>query len=137
MTPTQLTKAFENLSLSAEAFDHRAHLAVAWTYLQDRPLPEAMIALRDGIKRFATHHGAPGKYHETMTFFLLTTLSARLSPESDFETFLAQNPDLQGEWKALLAAHYSPALLESYEAKAAFLLPDRLLPPEPKKAPAT
>ena len=117
---------FESCELRAEEFPHRAHLRLAWIYLRELPLPEGFIKLRDGIKRFAAHHGASGKYHETITFMYGVLVKERLVRcDGDFETFERVNPDLfLGGSRSILYTYYSRALLESPEARSQFVLPD-------------
>ena len=54
-----LVRQLESGQLDAATFHHADHVELAWRLLQTRPLPEAMIALRDGLKRLTAQHGVP------------------------------------------------------------------------------
>jgi hypothetical protein len=133
MTGNALIEAFESGELDPEVFDHEHHLALAWAYLRNHPLPEAMILMRDGLKRFTALHGAEGKYHETLTFALVAIIAERMATHesSDWPRFLAKNSDLITQWRTLLGRYYSSQRLDSPQARQAFLWPDR---PEPLSA---
>jgi hypothetical protein len=113
-----------------DAFSHRDHLRLAFAYARRGGVRAAVHGAR-GIRAFAEAHGAPGKYHETLTVGwarVVGTLAAA-SPARDFDAFLASHPELLR--RDLLSAHYSDALLFSDEARASFVEPDRApLPPE-------
>ena len=48
-------------------FHHREHVRVAWYYLTQAPLPEALVRFSNALRRFALARGKPGLYHETIT----------------------------------------------------------------------
>ena len=73
----ELMTRFEHCTLSPEAFGHREHVQVAWCCLDDDPLPAALTRFCDGLRRFAVHHGAPGKVHETITLAYLLLIHER------------------------------------------------------------
>lgn len=118
---------FEACALSPAAFDHRGHLRIAWIYLQAVPLEEAVGRICRGIERFAAHLGVPQKYNETLTAALVRLMAhgGGADRSLSFSAFLAANPELVDDAQGLLARHYSPALLESAEARHAFVPPDR------------
>ena len=76
------------------------------------------------IRELAEALGAPGKYHDTLTvgWARLVAHHAVGSRAASFGEFLEQNPALRR--RDLLGAHYSPELLFSAEARAAFVEPD-------------
>src|SRR5690349_16413411 len=69
---------FESLDVSPAEFNHAAHVRLAWIYLRDHPLPEAMMRFRDSLKRFAAHHGKSDLYHETITFAFIFLIHERI-----------------------------------------------------------
>jgi hypothetical protein len=81
-----------------------------------------------GIRAFAGHLGANDKYHQTITEALVRIIGLRLAwqPVSDWQDFLALNPDLVDQAKEVLFQHYSPERLFSDEARSRFVEPDRL-----------
>ena len=118
----EFLNAFENCSL--KEFPHRDHIRVAWSYLQENALPEAMIKMRDGIKKFAVHVGKTNLYHETITLAYVLIISDRIAQGgrgADWNEFSKKNPDLF-RWKpSVLDEYYSAEVLASDLAKASFL----------------
>jgi len=120
--------AFEDLSLDPKSFTHRSHLRLAWWCLRQAPLGEAARRCAEDIKRFATHHGQPQKFHLTLTLaFMHIVQERRLAgpPRERFEEFLSRNPDLLGNARAVIGRHYSDSALSDPAARIAFVSPDR------------
>jgi hypothetical protein len=131
MTAPELVPAFEACTLAAERFRHREHLLVAWTYLRETPLAAAAARFIAALRRFAEAHGAPAKYHETVTWAYLALVNERLHGDgsacgarAQFDAFLAANADLLDPERAL-GAYYDPATLASERARRVFVLPRR------------
>lgn len=115
--------AMEDLSFPAADFHHRDHVRLAWLYARDWPEDDGRRCA-DTIRRYATHHGAPGKYHHTMTlawFRVVAGLRSR-EPEAEFDAFLEAHPELLD--RELLARYYSADRLRSEQARAGWLEPD-------------
>jgi hypothetical protein len=64
-----LVDRLERCLLAKEEFHHRDHLAVAVVYLYASDLETSLDRMRNSLKRFASHHGVTGLYHETLTRF--------------------------------------------------------------------
>ena len=122
-------RAFEDATLPADRFHHRDHVWVAWRYLRERPLLEALTRFTESLQRFAAAHGHPGLYHETITwayFFLIHERMVQADEGETWEAFEARNPDLF-TWKpSVLDSYYRPETLASDRARRAFLMPDLL-----------
>lgn len=134
LTDDEFVTAFENLSLGAESFGHRDHVRLAWIYLNRYPAHEALPLFANGLRQFATHLGAAGKYHETITWAYLALINERMARGEDqaetqdlsWETFSTANADLF-EWPGgALAKYYKQSTLDSDLARHAFLMPDRV-----------
>jgi hypothetical protein len=106
-----------------EEFSHGDHLRVAFAYARLGGLQAAVDGARR-IREFAEAHGAPAKYHETMTvgWARLVGTRAVASEPLSFTAFLAAHPELHR--RDLLSVHYSRELLFSDRARAAFVEPD-------------
>ena len=118
-------RAFEDLSFPAEQFHHREHLRVAWLYLNSSDATRAAERMSRGIRRFADHHGATGKYHHTLTLFWMRLVGAALVETpggSTFDEFLAAHGELAQ--KNLFAKYYSQALLQTAAAREGWVEPD-------------
>jgi hypothetical protein len=122
-----LLSAFESCTLPNEAFHHADHVHVTWLYLERFPTLEALARFTAALKRYASHHGAPERYHETITlayFFLIAERRARSPLHVSWEAFAAANPDLL-RWKGgVLEERYAPETLASDLARRVFVLPD-------------
>ena len=76
-----LIRRFEDCTLPREAWNHRAHLAVATWYLFHLPREAATERIREGIQRFNASLGNTKGYHETITLAWIA-LVARLLREA-------------------------------------------------------
>lgn len=128
LTPDDLAfqSRFESGDLPPSAFDHRAHVRLAWIYLSQHDPDAAHRRMRSVLLAFLARNGiGAGKYHETLTrgwilavrHFMDRTVEARSA-----EAFLEANPRLLD--RDILLSHYSAERLLSDEARAAFVEPD-------------
>ena len=116
--------AFEACEVAGSDFHHADHVRLAWIYLSDHPLLEAMERFTASIKRFAAYNGAAGLYHETITWAYLLLIHERMNGEASFDDFRAANADLF-TWKpSILDTYYRSETLFSDRARQAFVLPD-------------
>jgi len=122
-------EAFESGTVNPEAFDHEAHIYVAWLYLQEFPVLQAGQRYADSLRRLTRQLGIPGKYHETITWFFMFLIDERqrLGSGNDWFSFRRNNEDLfaRGE-QNILSRYYRRETLASDSARQAFVLPDRL-----------
>jgi hypothetical protein len=121
-------EAFERGEIDPEAFDHEAHVYLAWLYLERFPLPEALGKFDVALRRLTVKLGVPGKYHATITWFFLLLIAERRNadPGADWNRFRRRNADLV-EDGGLLGRYYSRRTLASDRARQSFVLPDRVL----------
>jgi len=126
MKDLDFIKKFESCQLSAEEFTHKNHVRMAFIYLRSNNFPEALILIRNGIKKFAGHHQVDGLYNETITFWYSTLVNDRLakSGEVSWKQFKKQNGDLFVKTFDFLKLFYKIETIQSLEAKKKFLLPD-------------
>ena len=120
-------RAFEAATLPEDAFRHADHVRLAWLYLREMPLIDAIVRYRDGLRRFAAAHGAPGKYHETITWAYVILVHERLhdtGPEASWEGFVERNPDLVRFRDGAFFDYYDPSVLTDEKARTIFILPD-------------
>ena len=126
----ELLRTFEDGTLPGDRFHHREHVRVAWLYLESHPPLAALTRFTESLQRFAITHGAPGLYHETITwayFFLIHDRRARGEKTGaageTWEEFADRNPDLL-TWKpSILEAYYPKETLFSDLARRVFLWP--------------
>jgi len=124
MNDREFVAALEACTLPAELFDHREHVRLAWLYLREETLLEALPRFITSLKRFAGSLGASGKYHETITYAFLFLIHERMQRggAGTFEEFAAANPDLFGP---ILQRYYRAETLASDFARTTFVMPDR------------
>jgi len=127
MNDRDFVTAFEACDISSSDFRHDDHVRLGWIYLREHPLMEAIERFTASLQRFAAHHGAPGLYHETITWAYLLLINERMqrdgAPET-WESFRAANGDLFDRRPSILERYYSPETLRSNLARRIFVLPD-------------
>jgi hypothetical protein len=91
-----LVSAFENASIEPARFRHREHLYVAWCYLRESSLEDALERYVRGLRALTSALGVPEKFHATLTWAYVTLLHAAMqrSPHASFDALLAENPAL-------------------------------------------
>ena len=122
MHDREFVAAFEDCTLPPDQFSHRAHVRLAWLYLSEGSLLEALTRFVEGLKRYAGSLGASAKYHETVTWAYMFLIHERMerAPAETFEEFAAANADL---FNGILEKYYSKETLSSDLARRAFVMP--------------
>src|SRR5437868_319568 len=120
LTDAALVAALEGARPGSFQFRHREHIRAAFVYLVRHPdFAEAAHRFRGALRRFAAAHGAPDRYHETVTWAYLALINERMRGAfpGGSEEFLRQHPELL-DGRALLSRHYDvDALLRSTAAR--------------------
>lgn len=108
----------------AGEFGHREHLRLAWRELREHDRDIAVSRIETAIRHVAEAHGAPDKYHRTMTEAWAALVGYHLAeePRLTFDEFLARFPGLLDG--GLLKRHFSPELLATPAARATWVDPD-------------
>ena len=119
--------AFEAGEIDVDAFDHEAHVYVAWLYLEQFPPEQAADRFCAALRRLTERLGLSGKYHETISRFFLQLIADRrdAAPGDAWPAFRRKNEDLCSGAAALLDRHYSRELLSSDRARVEYVTPDR------------
>lgn len=140
LSPAALVAAFEATTLPLVVWQrHATHLRVALWYLLHLPFEPASERIRLGIQRYNAAHGLQqtptGGYHETLTRAFIHLIAARLTAPArrlPFDALCAEVMAACGSSQAL-SPHYSPAVLQAWSARQAWVPPDRQpLPPLPE-----
>lgn len=117
---------FEACRYALEAFDHRAHVRLAYVYLAELDDEAAVGRMRDALLAFLDHHGVEAsKYHETLTrawIFAVRHFIERGAGAQSADDFIEANPTLLDS--RVMLSHYSTELLFSDEARTRFVEPD-------------
>jgi len=129
VSDADLLEQFEACTLPASQWTHRAHVRIAYLYLDRHDFDEAMERLRIGLKRFNPKNlpeTATTGYNETMTrAFLQIVYTMKTVCGRDFENsdaFCDAHPELLS--KHILRLFYSPARCVHPDAKTSFVEPD-------------
>ncbi len=129
---TLFRQAFEALEVAPSAFDHAAHLRLAYIYLCQLSADEATERMKRSLLAFVDHVGVGrSKFHETITqaWILAVRHFMELTPRSSSAAeFIAANPRLLDT--KIMLKHYSAELLFSQRAREAFIRPDIAAIPE-------
>src|SRR5580700_7616145 len=110
-----LIDRFENDAVPEASFHHADHVRLAFAYLCEYPVLQALEKFATALKRFATARGKTQLYNETITcayFFLIRERMARFEC-ANWEEFAHHSPDLL-VWKGgILDRYYEEATLQS------------------------
>jgi hypothetical protein len=108
----------------AGEFGHREHLRLAWRELREHGREVALGRIEGAIRHVAEAHGAPDKYHRTMTEAWAALVGYHLAEEPglEFDAFLERFPGLLDG--GLLKCHWSAELLASPAGRATWVDPD-------------
>lgn len=126
VTDEELIAGFEAASLPA--FPHADHVRLTILYLSRHGREESQRKLSEGLRRFATAKGVPGKFHVTMTIAWLDLVddARRRYPElSDPAALVAACPELLD--RDALLRFYTPERLMSDQARQQWVSPDRVI----------
>ncbi|MCV2884023.1 hypothetical protein OE749_04885 [Aestuariibacter sp. AA17] len=117
---------FEKLTLDHQYFDHLGHLRIAWLYLMQSDLEQAVDSTCNGIRSYAESLGAKDKFNFTISYALVMIISNRMNAEkqSNWQNFLNKNRDLADDALGILCKHYNKSTLFSEDARKQLILPD-------------
>lgn len=123
MDDRELVERFEACTLAASEFSHRNHVRLAWIYLNEAPLLDALRRFATNLERYATSLDASAKYHETITCAYLFLIHERMQQERGrtFDEFAVRWPEL---FENVLERYYSAGALASDVARKGFVMPD-------------
>lgn len=128
LTDVEFRERMEACLIPGDAFRHRDHIRLAWIYLRETDRATATGRIRATIQRYAAHHGAARKYHETLTVAWLRLVDAAMrglrcpDGEDHFDAFISRHPWLLD--KNALQRFYSAELLSSERARHEWVEPD-------------
>lgn len=138
MNDAKFIEAFEAAAIPSEQWNHRAHVRMAFLYLRDLPLEEALDVIRNGIRTLNKANGivdsATEGYHETATVAwarVIASCIAHHGPIDTFDSFASANPHLCQ--RTLLRGYYTRERIMGAEARRSFVEPD-LAPLPARKA---
>jgi hypothetical protein len=132
MIDNDFIAAFESCELPFDQWTHRAHVRVAYTYLRQYSLDDALTKLRTNIKRYNAHNkveeSPTSGYNETTTHAFAHLIAAVLRayakthPVTTADEFCDMHPQLMT--RHALRLFYSPERRMDPRAKDQFVPPD-------------
>jgi hypothetical protein len=127
MTGVELIDRFERGLSPDDSFHHADHVQLAFAYLSQYPVLQALERFAAALKRFAEARGKSQLYHETITYSFIFLIRERMARGggAEWEEFARQNPDLLISKDGILSRYYHEATLKSDLARTVFLLPDK------------
>ncbi len=107
-----------------EGFGHRQHIELTWRCLEGHAPAEVQGMVGAAIRDVAAAHGAPEKFHATITaaWVRCVAVHRRRWPGDTFAQFIEINADLLDS--RLIEQHFTPGLLFSDAARAGVVEPD-------------
>jgi hypothetical protein len=105
-------------------FGHREHIRLAWRELREHDQDVALGRIETAIRHVAAAHGAPDKYHRTITEAWVVLVAHHLgeAPVLGFDEFVERYPGLLD--RGLLGRHFSRELLAAPPAREGSVAPD-------------
>lgn len=109
-----------------EGFGHRQHVELTWRYLEDHDPDTARRLVSDAIREVASAHGAPQKFHETITAAWVRCVAVHRQrwPADTFTEFIEIDANAGLLDARLLEQHFTREVLFSDAARAAVVEPD-------------
>ena len=121
----ELAAVMAEITDGGQRFGHRQHIQLAFIAGRRHGAAAVSDLMPAWIRQIAAAHGAPHKYHETITVAWARLVAHHLAadPEvTDFDEFADRYPALLD--KTLLGRHYTPGVLGSAVARTAWVAPD-------------
>jgi hypothetical protein len=125
----ELIRRFESDSIPEDSFHHADHVRLAFAYLNEYPVLQALEKFASVLKRFAAARGKTQLYNETITCAYIFLIRERMAQceGADWKEFFRHNADLL-TWKdGILSRYYREDTLKSDLARKVFVLPDKCL----------
>lgn len=128
LSDAEFKEQFLSCALNPAVFSHEAHLRLAWLTIEQYGLDKAEQEVEQQLLNFVEFVGAKDKYHKTLTLAAMKIVNhfMQKSGSDNFTDFIQEFPQLNKNFKELIASHYSVDIFKSEKAKRAFLEPDLL-----------
>lgn len=122
----QFCSHFESGGIDPAAFNHRAHVRLAYVYLVEYGADGAADRMRTSLIGFLERNGIDtSKYHETITtswILAVRHFMEKSAPAASADAFIDANAPLLDT--TIMMTHYSAGVLFSPDARARFVEPD-------------
>jgi len=122
----QFREDFEAGRVAPDAFNHRAHVRLAYAFLAEHDVDTAIALMRSALQSFIACHGiAASRYHETLTrawILAVHHFMAGAAGAGSADEFIDHNPRLLDA--KIMLSHYSAEVLFGPGARAGFVEPN-------------
>lgn len=119
-----LVAAFEDCTLPYPNWTHRAHLAVAVSYIKRLPFPAALDRVRERIQLYNRVRGSGEGYHETITVLFMRAVADYLAKHPGAGPAAAVADLAAACDMTWVRQYYSVERLDSPDAKSGWVEPD-------------
>lgn len=121
----EFAELLDDIVSRAGRFGHREHVELTWQAVRRYGTDDAIPLISEGIRRTARYHGAPQKYHATVSraWVELVGFHVGEDPQLDFDAFVGHHSALLD--KRLLTRFYNPSTLAAPAARTGWVEPDR------------
>jgi hypothetical protein len=126
-TNENLIRDFEEDANPSAPFHHADHVRLAFAYLGQYPVLQAIERFSAALKRYASARGKENLYHATITCAYLFLIHERMERFecANWEDFELRNRDLLAGKPGILERYYQKPTLDSDFARKVFVMPDR------------
>ncbi len=118
-----VVESFERGDVDVRAFDHRAHVRVAWHMLETFDLLEALSRFCAGLQRLVAAHGAHAKYNATVSVAFMLLIRERMREGETWSEFAAREVAFIARGMEAVRERYDEQRLFAPEARLRFELP--------------
>lgn len=118
-----VVEQFERGEVDVASFDHRAHVRVAWHYLDSMPLLEALPRCCGALQRLVIRHDAAAKYNAALSVAFMLLIRDRMRTGESWEAFESRERAFLADGLGPVHAYYDQAELDGAEARREFQLP--------------
>ncbi len=128
LSDSEFERLFESCEMDPAVFSHEAHLRLAWIHINKYGENKARVNIQKQLYDFVTSLGAAEKYNKTLTIAAIKAVKHFMmkSRSDNFAGFINEFPRLKGNFRELIAQHYSSDIFNSGDARLAYLEPDLL-----------
>lgn len=126
LTDREFMEAFASCTLDPAVFTHAAHLRLAWLYVNNHGVDDAINIIRLQLQAYVKWAGAADKYNETVTVAAVKAVDhfMKRSIARTFEEFISRHPQLLTDFVAMIRSHYRVNIFADENAKRTFMEPD-------------
>jgi hypothetical protein len=119
LSDDEFEQQFRDCQFAPVQFTHEAHLRLAFIHILKYGEDQAILNIREQLKKYVAFAGEEGKYHETVTVASIREISTRQKDANlvDFKTFIIKYPELMNHFKSVINSKYYFYVIISAKAR--------------------